>query len=104
MKIPTSGGFYLSSAARRRPEDVKDNTSLASKNVHAIKENKEEPEGAAGAQAHEADGGVKLAEQTKKVPLCDDIPDRIVIIGKGLEQAEEERLIQFLRNNQDVFS
>jgi oligoendopeptidase F len=27
-----------------------------------------------------------------------------VIIGKGLEQAEEEQLIQFLNNNQDVFA
>jgi hypothetical protein len=56
------------------------------------------------AEAQEADAGVKLAEHTKKVPLCDDIPGRIVIPGKGLEQAEEERLIQFLRNNQDVFA
>ena len=28
----------------------------------------------------------------------------MVIIGKGLEEAEEARLIQFLRNNQDVFA
>lgn len=48
--------------------------------------------------------GVRPAEHTKKVPLCDDVPDRMVIIGKGLEQAEKERLIQFLRNNQDVFA
>ena len=28
----------------------------------------------------------------------------MVIIGKGLEESEEARLIQFLRNNQDVFA
>ena len=28
----------------------------------------------------------------------------MVVIGKGLEEAEEARLIQFLRNNQDVFA
>ena len=43
-------------------------------------------------------------EHTKKVPLCEDVPDRMVIIGKGLEEAEEARLIQFLCNNQDVFA
>ena len=48
--------------------------------------------------------GVSLTEHTKKVPLCEDVPDRMVIIGKGLEEAEEARLIQFLRNNQDVFA
>ena len=43
-------------------------------------------------------------EHTKKVPLCEDVPDRMVVIGKGLEEAEEARLMQFLRNNQDVFA
>ena len=43
-------------------------------------------------------------EHTKKVPLCEDMPDRMVIIGKELEKAEEARLIQFLRNNQDIFT
>ena len=36
--------------------------------------------------------------------MCEDVPDRMVIIGKGLEEAEEARLIQFLHNNQDVFA
>ena len=40
----------------------------------------------------------------KKIPLCEDVPDQMVIIGKGLEEVEETRLIQFLRNNQDVFA
>ena len=44
------------------------------------------------------------AEHTKRGPLCEDVPDRTVTIGKGLEPAEEERLIHFLRNNQDIFA
>ena len=40
----------------------------------------------------------------KKVLLYEDVLDRIVTIGRGLEEAEESRLIQFLRNNQDVFA
>jgi hypothetical protein len=31
-------------------------------------------------------------------------PDRMVIVGKVLEEAEEARMIQFLRNNKDVFA
>lgn len=30
--------------------------------------------------------------------------DRTVIIGRGSKKAEEERLIQFVRHNQDVFA
>ena len=37
--------------------------------------------------------GVSPAEHTKKVPLCEDVPDRLVIIGKELEEHEEVRLI-----------
>ena len=33
--------------------------------------------------------GVTPAEHTKKVLLCEDVPDRTVTIGKGLEEAEE---------------
>ena len=36
--------------------------------------------------------------------MCEDVPDRMVIIRKELEEAEEARLIQFLHNNQDVFA
>jgi len=53
------------------------------------------------AKSQKSQGGGIPAEHTKKVPLCEDVPDRMVIIGKGLEEA---RLIQFLRNNQDVFA
>ena len=44
------------------------------------------------------------AEHTKKFLLCEDVLDRIVMIGRVLEEAKESRLIQFLRNNQDVFA
>ena len=36
--------------------------------------------------------------------MCEDVPDQMVIIEKGIEEAEEARLIQFLHNNQDVFA
>ena len=49
-------------------------------------------------QAYKSEG-VMPGEHMKKVPLCEDVPDRIVNIGKGLDDTEEARLIQFLRNN-----
>jgi hypothetical protein len=67
--------------------------SQASRNIHVIEENQEEPKGVTAAKAQEANEVLKPAEHIKKVPLCDDVPDRKIIIGKGLEQAEEERLI-----------
>ena len=80
-----------------------DNTSYANKNVHAIEVPEAENTEAADGETQEP-GGVSPAKNTKKVPLCEDVPDRMVTIGRGLEEAEEARLIQFLRNNQDVFA
>ena len=61
------------------------------KNVHAIEaadaeEEEEEPKPSKFNQPHRAEG-VMPGEHTKKVPLCEDLPDRTVTIGKGLEEA-----------------
>jgi hypothetical protein len=77
------------------------------KNVHAIEaaNNDEEDEEAKPPNFEQHDKeGVMPTKHTKKVPLWEDVPDRTVTIGRGLEEAEESRLIQFLRNNQDVFA
>jgi len=72
------------------------------KNVHAIKavnnDAEEEKANPLISERHDKEG-VMPAEHTKKVLLCEDVPDRSVTIGRGLEEAEESRLIQFLRNN-----
>ena len=80
----------------------KDNASSANKTVHAIETPEEDT--SEDTQSSQKPKGVSPTEHTKKVPLCEDVPDRMVIIGKGLEEAEEARLVQFLRNNQDVFA
>ena len=69
-----------------------DNASTANKNVHVIETPEEDTE-AAMAEDPEESGGISPAEHTKKVPLCEDVPDRMVIIEKGLEEAEGARLI-----------
>ena len=47
-------------------------------------ENEEETKPSKFEQAHRAEG-VMPAEHTKKVLLCEDVPDHTVIISKGLD-------------------
>ena len=103
MKLPTAGGIITVFGNQEEARRCEDNASTSDKNVHAIEAPNEDNE-AENCEEPEKLGGVSPAEHTKKVPLCEDVPDRMVIIGKGLEEAEEARLIQFLRNNQDVFA
>ncbi|RLN30671.1 prpol [Panicum miliaceum] len=106
MKIPTAGGVVTVFGSQEDGRRCEDNTSQSSKNVHAIEDQKQtEDEGSQQeTEAQEASEGLQPAEYTKRVPLCEDIPDHTVTIVKGLEQAEEERLVHFLRNNEDVFA
>lgn len=67
----------------------KDNMSQGAKNVHAIEDDKGNVEGFDGNEEVEPTEGVAPAEHTKKVPLCEDILDRMVIVGKGLDEAKE---------------
>jgi len=103
MKLPTAGGIITVFGNQEEARRCEDNASTSDKNVHVIEAPNEVNDGE-NCEEPEKLGGVSPAEHTKKVPLCEDVPDRMVIIGKGLEEAEEARLIQFLRNNQDVFA
>ena len=101
MKLPTAGGIITVFGNQEEARRCEDNASPTNKNVHVIETRDDDTE-AANSKEPEESGGV--AEHMKKVPLCEDVPDRKVTIEKGLEEAEEDRLIQFLRNNQDVFA
>ena len=70
------------------------------KNVHAIveEEEKEETENAKPQTKAQA------CEETKGVPLDPLVLDKQVIIGTGLSQNEEDKLMEFLRSNKDVFA
>ena len=60
------------------------------KNVHAIEacnNDVEEEETKPLSFERTEKEGVMPAEHTKKVLLCEDVPDRTVTIGKGLEEA-----------------
>jgi hypothetical protein len=47
---------------------------------------------------------LEAVDDTRTVPLCAYVPSRTVMIGTEVSKEEEERLLQFLRNNQDVFA
>ena len=107
MKIPTTGGVITILGNQEEARRCEDNASCAMINVHAIEvvnnDGEEEEAKPLSSERHDKEG-VMPVEHTKKVLLCKDVPDRTVTIGRGLEEAEESRLIQFLRNNQDVFA
>jgi len=104
MKIPSVGGVVTVYGNQEEACRCEDNAYNTNKTVHAIEASEEDTEEFVGEDVHKKNEGVSPAEHTKKVPLCEDVPNRMVIIGKELEEHEEARLIQFLRNNQDVFA
>jgi hypothetical protein len=47
---------------------------------------------------------MKAVDDTRIVPLCADVPRKTIMIGTEVSKEEEDRLLQFLRHNQDVFA
>jgi hypothetical protein len=47
---------------------------------------------------------MKAVDVMKTVPLCADVPSRTVMIGAEISTEDEDRLLQFLHNNHDVFA
>ena len=45
----------------------------------------------------------QACEETKRVPLDPLVPNKQVIIGTRLSQEEEDKLVEFLRSNKDIF-
>ena len=105
MKIPSAGGVVTVYGNQEEARRCEDNAYNTNKTVHVIEASEEDTEAyvVEDTQINQKSEGVSPVEHTKKVPLCEDVPDRMVIIGKELEEHEEARLLQFLRNNQDVF-
>jgi hypothetical protein len=47
---------------------------------------------------------MKAVDDTRTVPLCADVPSKTVMIGTEVSNKEEDRLLEFLRHNQDGFA
>jgi hypothetical protein len=71
------------------------------KNVHAISKEDEEKEETKNVKPQVK---AQACEETKRVPLDPLVPDKQVIIGTGLSQEEEDKLMEFLYSNKDVFA
>jgi hypothetical protein len=47
---------------------------------------------------------MKAVDDTRIVPLCADVPSRTVMIGTEVSKEEEDKLLEFLCHNHDVFA
>jgi len=74
MKMPTAGGVITILGNQEEARRCEDNASSANKSVHIIETPEEDTEAAISEDLEES-GGVSPAEHTKKVPLCEDVPD-----------------------------
>jgi hypothetical protein len=102
---------YGSREEARRAER---NTSVHNRQVHVIDEDEggevvPEVEQKAEAQMRqpmkEAEAEhMKAVDDTRTIPLCADVPSRTVMIGTEVSKEVEEKLLQFLCHNQDVFA
>jgi hypothetical protein len=114
MKIPTATGVILVYASQEEARRAETNTSVLNRLVHDIDEAKGEDvlleaEKKAEAQMRQAMKHVevermKAVDDTGTVPLRADVPSRTVMIQTEVSKEEEERLLEFLCHNQDVFA
>ena len=70
------------------------------KNVHTISEEEEKEE----IENVKPQPKAQACEDTKKLPLNPLVPNKQVIIRIGLSQEEEDKLMEFLCSNKDVFA
>jgi hypothetical protein len=110
MKIPTAAGMISMYGSQEEAWRAERNTSVHNRQVHIIDEAVvPEIEQKAEAQMRQSmkqaeTERMKAVDDTRIVQLCVDVPSRIVMIGTEVSKEEENRLLQFLRHNQDVFA
>jgi hypothetical protein len=114
MKIPTAAGVILVYGSQEEARHAERNTSVHNRQVHVIDEvegSKVVPETEQMAEAQMRQSMkqaetecMKAVDDMRTVPLCADVPSRTVMIGTEVSKEEEDRLLQFLRHNQDIFA
>ena len=63
-----------------------------------------QPEMSPNPKESEAEGSFKPAKETKKIPLDPEHPERHAVIGANLDSKSESELVDFLRENRDIFA
>jgi hypothetical protein len=114
MKILTTAGVISVYNSQEEAQRAERNTSMLNRQVHVIDEAEGEdvlPEAEQRAEAQMWQAmkqaeveRMKAVDDTRTVPVCADVPSRIVMIGIEVNKEEEERLLEFLCHNQDVFA
>jgi hypothetical protein len=114
MKIPTAAGVISVYGSQEEARRAERSTSVLNRQVHVINEDEgseavAQEEQKAEAQMRQSMKGaeaerMKAVDDTRTVPLCADVPSRTVMIGTKVSTKEEDKLLQFLRHNQDVFA
>jgi hypothetical protein len=114
MKIPTVAGVILVYGSQEEARRAERNTSVHNRQVHVIDEDEGgevvlEEEQKSEAQMRQSMKEVeaermKAADDTWTIRLCADVPSRTVMIGTEVKKEEEDKLLQFLHHNQDVFA
>jgi hypothetical protein len=114
MKIPTVAGVISVYGSQEEAQRAERNTSMLNRQVHVIDEakgNEVLPEAEQKAEAQMMQSmkqaeteRMKAVDDTRTVPLCADVPSRTIMIGTKVSKEEEDRLLEFLRHNQDVFA
>jgi hypothetical protein len=114
MKIPTTAGVISVYGSQKEARRAERNTSVHNRQVHIIDEVEGnevllEAKQKAEAQMRQSmkqpeTECMKAVDDTRTVPLCADVPSRTVMIGTEVSKEEEDRLLEFLRHNQDVFA
>jgi hypothetical protein len=113
MKIPTAAGVISVYGSQEEARGAERHTSVHNRQVHVIDEaeGSEVPETEQKAEAQMRQSmkqaeteRMKAVDDTRTIPLCADVPSRTIMIGTEVSKQEEDRLIQFLHHNQDVFA
>ena len=96
MKMPAINGVITIYGDQTEARNIKKEYTPGQKNIHTISEEEEKENAKPQPKA-------QACEETKRVPLDPLVPDKQVIIDTGLSQ-EEDKLMEFLRSNKDVFA
>jgi hypothetical protein len=114
MKIPTAAGVISVYGSQEEARRAEWNTSVHNRQMHVIDEDEggevvpeaeQKPEAQMRQSMKQVEAErMKAVDDTRTVPLYADVPSRTVMIGTEVSKEEEDKLLQFLRHNQDVFA
>ena len=92
IKMPAINGVITVHGDQTEARNIEKEYTLGQKNVHVITEEEEKEE----TENTKPQTKAQACEETKRVPLDPLVLDKQVIIGTGLSQEEEDKLVEFI--------